>query len=89
MTIVERIREIRLAEGLSQPGFAEESGLRLDTLRQWEQGRRTNPKASELEKITNHPRFEKYALWLMTGKTAPAAGQISPEIEQARQSETG
>ncbi|AVK05214.1 hypothetical protein CSB93_0724 [Pseudomonas paraeruginosa] len=30
-------------------------------------------------KITNHPRFKKYTLWLMTGDTAPECGQVSPE----------
>ncbi|MBG0750121.1 hypothetical protein Q7O_004089 [Pectobacterium carotovorum subsp. carotovorum PCCS1] len=24
--------------------------------------------------------FEKYALWLMTDKTAPTAGQVSPSL---------
>lgn len=28
--------------------------------------------------------FPQYAYWIMTGKTIPEAGQISPEIEKAR-----
>ncbi|UDL05727.1 DNA-binding protein [Marinobacter sp. CA1] len=28
--------------------------------------------------------FPQFAYWLTTGKTIPEAGQISPEIEQAR-----
>lgn len=31
-------------------------------------------------KITHHPRFNKYTLWLMIGKTAPASGQIDPAL---------
>ncbi len=87
MSITERIKPIREAERLSQSEFAIEVKVNLGTLRNWEQGRRSAIGSNELEKITTHPRFEKYSLWLVTGKTAPAAGQISPEIEEAR--ETG
>lgn len=31
-------------------------------------------------KLTQHPLFEKYTLWLMTDKTAPQAGQIAPAL---------
>lgn len=30
-------------------------------------------------KVANHPRFKKYALWLVTDDVAPEAGQVSPE----------
>jgi hypothetical protein len=33
-----------------------------------------------LLKITQHSRFAKYTLWLMTDKTAPQAGQIAPAL---------
>lgn len=89
MSIIERIRAVRQAEGLSQPDFCAEIGMKIDTLRGYEQGKRKSIASGELEKITTHPRFLKYALWLVTGTTAPEAGQISPEIEQARLSETG
>lgn len=84
MSITTRIREIRTAEGMNQFDFAVEVGVNIGTLRNWEQGRAGNISSTELEKITTHPRFEKYALWLVTGKVAPEAGQISPEIEQQR-----
>ncbi len=84
VSIVDRIREVRVAEGFTQPDFCAETGLKLDTLRKYEQGRTQGIGSAELEKITTHPRFEKYALWLVTGKVAPEAGQISPEIEQQR-----
>lgn len=35
---------------------------------------------TELLKITNHPRFNKYTLWMMTNKTAVSAGQIDPAL---------
>lgn len=84
MSITERIRSIREAEGLSQTQFAMELDINIGTLRNWEQGRRGSIGSNELTKITENPRFEKYALWLVTGKTAPAVGQVSPEIEQER-----
>lgn len=84
MSVVKRLRDIRIAEGLSQANFAKEVDINVDTLRQWEQGRRPTMRTNELEKITSHPRFEKYALWLVTGKSAPEVGQIQPETEKQR-----
>lgn len=84
MEIVEKVRLVRLAEGMSQDNFAREIGMNLGTLRNYESGRRLSIASTELQKITTHPRFKKYALWLVTGDVAPEAGQISPEIEQQR-----
>lgn len=84
MAVTERIKQVRTAEGLSQAEFCAEVGLKIDSYRKMEQGEVTSIRSTELEKITTHPRFEKYALWLVTGKTAPKAGQISPDIEQRR-----
>ncbi|GAB2586018.1 DNA-binding protein [Nitrincola alkalisediminis] len=33
--------------------------------------------------------YPQYALWLVTGTVAPEAGQISPEIEEIRHSNSG
>lgn len=38
--------------------------------------------------FTSHPRFQKYTLWLMTGQTVPAAGQIAPSLSPDGQDET-
>lgn len=82
--IVDRIRKIREAEGLSQDAFSKETGINFGSLRNYEGGRRKSIGSEQLAKITEHPRFKKYALWLVTGETAPESGQISPEIEQER-----
>lgn len=84
MKIVEKIRPIREAEGLSREEFANLVGISKRTIQNYEQGQRDSIASDQLEKITEHPRFEKYALWLVTGKTAPEAGQISPQIEVER-----
>lgn len=81
--MVSRIRAVREAEGMTPSAFAEHCGIKIDTLRQYEQGRRDSIGSEQLERITTGPHFEKYTLWLMTGTVAPEAGQISSEIEQA------
>ncbi|WP_439413068.1 helix-turn-helix transcriptional regulator [Enterobacter ludwigii] len=74
-----KLREIRLAEGLTQPKFAELTGVSLGTIRNYETGQ-TEVGLQVLSKVLAHPLFEKYALWLMTDKSAPVAGQISPPL---------
>jgi transcriptional regulator with XRE-family HTH domain len=76
----EKVRFIRLAEKISQPEFAELTGISINTIKGYEsKGKEIN--SANLHTILNHSRFKKYTLWLMTGETAPATGQISPELE--------
>lgn len=75
----EKLRLIRKAEGLTQAAFAKELGLGLSTVRNYETGQR-EAGLSIIDKVTNHPRFEKYMMWLMSNKTSEAAGQISPTL---------
>lgn len=89
MTIFEKIGLIIKTEGLSQEEFARLADIKYTTLQKYLQGKRASMASTELEKITTHPRFMKYALWLVTGNVAPEAGQISPLIEEVRQSDVG
>lgn len=89
MEIGEKIKKVREAEGMAQFDFAVATGINIATVRNCEQGRRLSIGSNELLKITQHPRFMKYALWLMTDQTAPEAGQISPDLETVRRSVTG
>lgn len=75
----EKLKLIRKAEGLTQATFANEVGLGLSTVRNYETGQR-EVGLSIVDKVINHPRFEKYMMWLMNGKTSEAAGQISPTL---------
>ncbi|TNK99783.1 transcriptional regulator, partial [Kosakonia cowanii] len=79
--IGEKIRDIRDAEGLSRTEFAELTGIPAPTQKNYEMGRR-GVGSDILMKITNHPRFKKYTLWLMSedGETCPEAGQVSPSL---------
>lgn len=53
-----KIKEIRQASGLSQSKFAELISVSVDTLRNWEQGRRspTGPAKALLRAIANDPQ---------------------------------
>jgi DNA-binding XRE family transcriptional regulator len=77
-----RIRTLRDYLGLGRGEFAEKTGLPKKTIENLEQ---ENQKAyvwhiEEIVKI-----WPEYGYWLMTGKTIPEIGQISPEIEETRQ----
>lgn len=75
-----KIRSIRDSEGLTREEFASLTGIAATTIKQYEMGRWKSIGSEILMKITKHPRFQKYALWLMTDTTSEAAGQISPAL---------
>ncbi|ECX4733866.1 helix-turn-helix transcriptional regulator [Salmonella enterica] len=79
MKLSEKLRALREAEELSQAKFCDITGLSLNTLKKYERGN-FEPSGNALLKITTHPQFQKYTLWLMTDKTAPQAGQIAPAL---------
>ncbi|SUG35684.1 Cro/Cl family transcriptional regulator [Salmonella enterica subsp. arizonae] len=54
-----RIKEIRQASGLSQSKFAELISVNVDTLRNWEQGRRSPDRASQSVTSRHCQRPEK------------------------------
>jgi len=77
-----KLKEVRLTERLTQTEICEITGVYLNTWKGYEYGRSKSVSSVELLKITMHPRFKKYALWLVTDETAPECGQISPVIGQ-------
>ncbi|NIG88173.1 helix-turn-helix domain-containing protein [Serratia symbiotica] len=79
MLIAEKLKAIRSAEGLSQSQFCKIMEIPISTLKKLEGGY-NEPGWNTLTKLTQHPLFEKYTMWLMTGKTAPQAGQIAPPL---------
>lgn len=79
MKLSEKVKALREAEGLSQAKFCKIIELPLSTLKKYETGN-FEPGGNALLKITTHPQFQKYTLWLMTDKTAPQAGQIAPAL---------
>lgn len=87
MNLAQKLRAIRKAEGLTQSKFCEISGIALGTLKNYEGGHQ-EPGIQVIMQVTNTSQLEKYTLWLMTDKTAPEAGQISPVVAHSGQDET-
>ncbi|TWC14758.1 hypothetical protein FBY06_12549 [Pseudomonas sp. SJZ085] len=77
-----KLKEVRLTERLTQTEICDITGIKLETWKGYEYGRRASVSSIELLKVTMHPRFKKYALWLVTDEVAPECGQISPVIGQ-------
>ncbi|HIE1063575.1 TPA: helix-turn-helix domain-containing protein [Serratia marcescens] len=75
-----KIREIREAEGLSREEFSVLTGVPAANLKRYETDRIKSVGSEFLLMITQHQRFKKYAMWLMTGDVAPEIGQISPAL---------
>lgn len=80
ISIGERLLLMRESERLSsRPEVAEMLGIPTNALWRYETGK-TMPDVDIVTKILNHPKFEKYALWFITGKIAPESGQIAPAL---------
>ncbi|EFD0291034.1 XRE family transcriptional regulator [Escherichia coli] len=79
MSYAQKLKSIRAAEGLTQKQLSELTGVSLGMIKNYESEQ--HPAGVQtVEKVIQVERFEKYTLWLMTGKTAPAAGQVSPPL---------
>ncbi|MBD2785669.1 helix-turn-helix transcriptional regulator [Xenorhabdus sp. DI] len=80
LSIGEKLKLIRESERLtSLPETAQLLGIKRDALWRYENGK-TIPNAEIITAIISHPRFEKYTLWFVTGKTAPEVGQVAPAL---------
>ncbi|APM00221.1 transcriptional regulator [Pseudoalteromonas phage C5a] len=77
ISLGEKIKLIRGTTGLNQIKFSELVGIGISSYKKYESGNR-DVGAQSLLAIANHPQFKKYALWLVTGETNPAAGQFAP-----------
>ncbi|MBH9008116.1 helix-turn-helix transcriptional regulator [Pseudomonas aeruginosa] len=82
MELFEKLKLVRLAEGMTQLDLCDLVGINLSTWKSYELNRRREISALELIKLTSHPRFTKYTLWLMSDGIAPDCGQISPLEQQ-------
>lgn len=63
--IGQKIRDLRKLEKLSQQNLADLIGTTKGTIYKWERGE-NSPTTSTLRRLTDHPRFKKYAAWLLT-----------------------
>lgn len=88
LPISERLKLMRESERITSRNEAVEIiGIPHNALWRYETGE-SIPKGDVMMKILNTPRFEKYALWFMTGKIAPESGQIAPALAHFGQDET-
>lgn len=88
ITIGEKLKIMRESERMtSRVEAAEMLGIPSNALWRYEEDK-TIPNAQVVTDILNHPLFEKYALWFMTGKIAPEAGQIAPALAHYGQEKT-
>ncbi len=74
-----KLKEIRIAEGLTQKQLSEISGISLGSIKNYESGH-NEVGLTVIERIIAVPILKKYTLWLMTGDTHPGSGQISPTL---------
>ena len=76
----DKLRAIRLAEGLTQKQFAELTGISHSSIRNYE-AKQAEVGLSILERVMTCDLLHKYSLWLMTNQSAPDANQIEPAAE--------
>jgi putative transcriptional regulator len=79
------VAEIRKRSGLSQPAFAERIGVRVSTLRNWEQGRRVpdGPARVLLAMLDRNPRIVLEVL----GTAADPRPRTAATVGRARSTE--
>lgn len=78
MDLASKLKAIRRNEGVTQAEFCELVGLSISSYKKYESAM-FEMGFGALGRVANHPRFFKYTLWLMTDRTAPDCGQVSPE----------
>ncbi|WP_108651479.1 helix-turn-helix domain-containing protein [Dongshaea marina] len=79
--IGKKIRTIRETMGLSRPKFAELLDIPPTTLKNYELGYREVGGAF-LVAFGHNAKLHPFTLWLVSDKTAPEIGQISPDDYQ-------
>ncbi|GEK13195.1 transcriptional regulator [Aliivibrio fischeri] len=80
MSFSKRLKAIIKQERHSQRSFSEVVDIPLPSLESY-LAKKVEPSANVVMKITNHPEFKKYTLWLMTGEIEANSGQICPTEE--------
>ncbi|WP_237386186.1 XRE family transcriptional regulator [Xenorhabdus sp. Sc-CR9] len=86
--VSEKIKLMRESERMSRAEASQEWELKGDALWRYENSK-TIPNAAVITKILSHPKFEKYSLWFITGKTIPEVGQIAPALYDPKNYEIG
>jgi len=84
MNITERMQILIKFKNAKSKDLEDKTGIDRD---RWNNIKKTNPtaktRAEEVEALGKI--YPEFALWLISGKTLPEAGQISPELEETHQ----
>lgn len=78
MELSAKLKAVRLQEGLTQMELCNLLEFSVSSYKKYELGLAEMGSAALL-RVTHNPRFEKYALWLVTDLTCEGCGQVSPE----------
>ncbi len=78
MTLADRLKAVRAREEVTQAVLCAEVGLSVSTYKKYESSLRLEVSLLAMQKIIAHPRYQKYALWLLTGDMSIAPIQTSP-----------
>ena len=65
MSLSDKFKLLRKAEGLSQRAFCEIVDVPASTLANLEKGRNKSISVDFLAQVVKHPRFSKYSIWLL------------------------
>ena len=77
MLFEKRLKSVIKEERLTQKEFALEMSTPLRTIEEYVAGR-SKPSGELFMKLSNHEKFRKYTMWLLSGTVDPSAGQICP-----------
>ncbi|SFC48690.1 helix-turn-helix domain-containing protein [Pragia fontium] len=75
-----KLKELRELEEITVCELSNITGIDPNTISNYEDNQSVEVSAKTLTQITQHSKFKKFTLWLMTGEISPEIGQISPAL---------
>lgn len=78
-----KLKTIRLAEGMTQKQLSELTGLSLGTIKNYESGQNTVG-LHVVQTILSQKPFRKYTMWIIHDTADIADRQILPEVDPTR-----
>ncbi|WP_023604644.1 helix-turn-helix domain-containing protein [Aliivibrio logei] len=77
MLFGKRLKSVIKEERFTQKEFAAEMDIPLRTIEEYVASR-SKPSGDLFMKLSNHEKFRKYTMWLLSGTVEPGAGQVCP-----------
>ncbi|EBK2972091.1 helix-turn-helix transcriptional regulator [Salmonella enterica] len=82
-TMEQKMKAIRLAEGMTQKELSELTGISLGTIKNYESGQNTVG-IQVLQRILSQDVFRKYTMWVIHGVADTEIGQVEPKVTTIR-----